>query len=1105
MARKPAIKQFSFAGGEISPKLFGRTDLERYRQSMQACRNFIVEQTGVATNRPGWKYIGEVKDSSKLTVLKPFTALSGQAYALEFGDYYMRVHTLGGTVLYSSSDMGTHTAANDQTDMTDSSKYWQVGQWVGATITNVTTGATGTVSSNTENTIVATMSGGGAEDEDWDTDDEYTLALSSPGIFEIATPFPESSLRKVRHAQQNDVLVLVHPDIHPQLLSRYGESDWRMTQLLSTKAVTPPTIVSAPTPNGGTDYTPSDWAYVVTAIDRNGQESLPSAPYFVTQARFADQPFELVIFNPGSGGYSAAGYNIYISTGNLSTSVTDGWYGFIGYKEHQGAAGAQQTWEDQYRTPDYSDGPPTQRDPFETVVQSVEQGAQETQPFVGGPADFTGGDAEGTLGYLDQYTYRCQVWLDPGEFVEYELYARGDVGNPWVLLKTKRVENTGAETAFFAMHDSEVITDSMLADDGSWNNAFKRWRVLLIDSSPAVDTFAANFTYWDIGVATESTIDTYPSTVCFHDQRLLFGGFKHNSQLITLSKVGDFYNFDQGLFVQESDSFDLVLASSTLDAIKHLVPGDTLMVMTSGGEWVARGVDGGPLTPASFDLKRKTAFGSGDAQAITVGDSVVFATDRSRRVREFLPDPSAQGGLTRELSVMAEHLFRDYTINEFQYADVPFQVVWMPRSDGVLIGLTYVREHNVYAWHRHDTGGVYTDGIPRDTFESVAVVPEGAEASVYAIVKRTMPGVNGGSPVRYIELQAERRFIDQEDGLFLDSALTYDGRNAGSTQIKLKAYTGTHDTPDDSATLEISPSPAFTADEWAGDTISNDTDGSSGLISTNGVDSITAALSGGDNDWDIGDVWTITPTWAAQKKVLLESDTASTFVAGDVGKQFELRRRVLGTAQDENGQLSITDYSVRVTVTRFISDQLVEVAPETAVPSQLQTYYTSSWGRAENSFSGLDHLEGETIGVLVDGGTHQTVTVSSGAIALDSGIFAERLHAGIPYVSELVSMPLDVAQDEGSLRLSKKIISGVGCEVDSYRGLYVGHKRANLVAAQQRSVADNYETISDENEIILVRPKSTYSRSVNLIVQQRDPLPVTIMSLIVEIEIGGNQ
>jgi len=67
---------------------------------------------------------------------------------------------------------------------------------------------------------------------------------------------------------------------------------------------------------------------------------------------------------------------------------------------------------------------------------------------------------------------------------------------------------------------------------------------------------------------------------------------------------------------------------------------------------------------------------------------------------------------------------------------------------------------------------------------------------------------------------------------------------------------GTHDGGDDQSILTDSWQ-NWTTDELVGRTIYNLTDGSSGTITANTATTVTAALSGGDNDWDDDDVYKI--------------------------------------------------------------------------------------------------------------------------------------------------------------------------------------------------------------------------------------------------------
>lgn len=77
------------------------------------------------------------------------------------------------TVVLNSTFTGTHTGSYDASTLTDSTKSWTANILVGATVTNVTDGSSGTVTANGISTITATLSGG--SENKWDTGDNYYI------------------------------------------------------------------------------------------------------------------------------------------------------------------------------------------------------------------------------------------------------------------------------------------------------------------------------------------------------------------------------------------------------------------------------------------------------------------------------------------------------------------------------------------------------------------------------------------------------------------------------------------------------------------------------------------------------------------------------------------------------------------------------------------------------------------------------------------------------------------------------------------------------------------------------------------------------------------
>lgn len=93
------ITQPSFTGGEISPSLYARTDLQRYANSLKTCRNMIVSAYGGCYNRPGTRFLSATKTSgTKPSRLIPFQFNTTQTYTIELGDHYARFYANGGQV-----------------------------------------------------------------------------------------------------------------------------------------------------------------------------------------------------------------------------------------------------------------------------------------------------------------------------------------------------------------------------------------------------------------------------------------------------------------------------------------------------------------------------------------------------------------------------------------------------------------------------------------------------------------------------------------------------------------------------------------------------------------------------------------------------------------------------------------------------------------------------------------------------------------------------------------------------------------------------------------------------------------------------------------------
>src|SRR3990172_4030120 len=82
--------QTSFNAGELSRLMYGRVDFDRYKSALARCLNHIPLVQGPLTRRPGLYFCDEVKDSTKATRIVGLKYSSTKAYAIEFGNLYVR-------------------------------------------------------------------------------------------------------------------------------------------------------------------------------------------------------------------------------------------------------------------------------------------------------------------------------------------------------------------------------------------------------------------------------------------------------------------------------------------------------------------------------------------------------------------------------------------------------------------------------------------------------------------------------------------------------------------------------------------------------------------------------------------------------------------------------------------------------------------------------------------------------------------------------------------------------------------------------------------------------------------------------------------------------
>jgi hypothetical protein len=175
-----------------------------------------------------------------------------------------------------------------------------------------------------------------------------------------------------------------------------------------------------------------------------------------------------------------------------------------------------------------------------------------------------------------------------------------------------------------------------------------------------------------------------------------------------------------------------------------------------------------------------------------VGHHIIFVDRSGKVVRDLSYEFANDGFNSKDLTVLAPHLFEQHGVRSLAYQQSPNSTVWVVRNDGALLSLAYVPEQDVWAWSVHDFFG--TDAMHTEENDylhaaqtlgfalDVAVLPTiDGDDDVYVTTARMKYNNTGtGDENGYLGLGVERisdaPVTDTHtNGVWLDCALTYDG------------------------------------------------------------------------------------------------------------------------------------------------------------------------------------------------------------------------------------------------------------------------------------------------------------------------------------------
>ena len=851
----------------------------------------------------------------------------------------------------------------------------------------------------------------------------------------VATPWAKANLFDLKYSQSGNTITVTSNDYPPYEITRVSDTSWTCSIKSQTPVLDPPKSLAA-TAGAGTSNT---YYYGVTAVDDNGNES-----YLGLDA---------------SGVISPGGM------GPFSTAYED--YDFTVQGTSHGLTAGDRVWIDgSTHIPGFNKHTYTVKDGTSTnkfTLEDIDKDSIITEGSIihistlsqANPCEVTTVSAHGLSNGNNVYiTGSGMVELNDRVFV-----ITVTSTTTFTLNSEDSTSHTAGAAGFCHLSDSaslrvykEGVELSANTPTTSTPNVIT-WTAVSGAKSYNVYKKDDNGTWGLIGITTTLTFDDtnitpdvenrpptdsrtfansddYPGTVAHTaDSRIWYGNTDNNVERLLASRINDENDLATRIPIIDDDPIDISLRGRQVNSIEHLIELGQLVVLTQGAEIVLHGDGTGKITPVFPNPKAGSYRGSSKLRPITVGTNALYVQAVGQAIRDLKFDFGQDTYVGTDLSEFASHLFDGRTIVDWAYQQTPNSIVWMALDDGTLLGLTYVPEQDIWAFHRHDSVG--------GSCESLCCIPEGDSHRLYAIWNRTVDG----NTVRYIERMHDRVMSDYKvDAIFLDSYLSFDGRNTGSRTMTITTATNYNK----NVALTLTASSSYFTAAMVGNKIK--------------LRSTTTA-------WDNNLGKNVDTTESVIVKILSQSGTTAVVVAEE---------DVPTSLQNS----ATTDWDRMVNGVTGLDHLEGEVV------------YALADGE---SVSGYDNT----------GTAISNMTVDSGAITLDTNQsrYAAVIHVGLFPYADLETLDVEVLQGE-TISDKKKNIRHVALDLHESAGaIKIARSRSDTLRPLELNKL-TFDDKGLRGGITKVKIGGKWMTAGRVFIRQTEPLPMTIKAVIIDGEVG---
>lgn len=638
-------QQVSFDGGEWSPKLDCRADLEKYGAACRLVENFIPLPQGGLVKRPGMTLRGSMPGNPADGRLVEFELRAANSIVIAIGDNMMIFFKDGAPI--------------------------------------------------TDGGIVVTL----------------------------GCPWNDGTLKLLRWKQINDVMMFVHPDHPPKILTRVSDTNWTLENFVPARnhAFLPEnldrTIRITSTFKVNADFT--TWA--TGQAYKVGDRVKRSNVYYLCEQDHTSSSSNEPEDKPTYFDSEEEEYRLLWTREYVDTSSTKGQTVTLTCnKALWTAAHVGSVWELAHK-----------------------RGLWQFEARLPVDKTATGSNQVYSKALVVQGRWTMQTFGNwNGKF---HVQISRDRGMSWKSLRAVQSTAKTPRNASFEGEEPKRALIRLMFTDYSANGtsgspyamlnvegAYLRGIVKITEFTNSKSVKAVTITpiekdttdVWSEGAWSDH--QGHPRCIEFHQGRVVLAATSKSPHTIWASADDDYNNFRRGTLATDPWTHTVMIGQR--EPIAWLLSDRALVIGSSVGEFVMIGADSDkPITAEDRNVMRHSSIGShvNGPGVLPADNAALYIQKGGRLVREMGYRYESDRYEAANLTLLADHLFKGNEITDFALQRAPVTIVWFV-AGGVLHSLTYERSQNVAAWARHPTAG---------TVVSVACIRKPAEDEVWFVVQ----------------------------------------------------------------------------------------------------------------------------------------------------------------------------------------------------------------------------------------------------------------------------------------------------------------------------------------------------------------------------------